>query len=144
MNISQSVFSVRSSNSRALKVAGLTTLACLLLGSQVFTAYMVFGQRQQIRELQGNNQRISNQLTRSNQGNEIESDSTWWQKSGRKQEEGSKNVDVRKRKWDLCFLGLLSQSWSSWSSVPVCLLGPLQSQDCFFWFLMFLFVCFYL
>uniref|UniRef100_H3D9Q2 CD74 molecule, major histocompatibility complex, class II invariant chain a n=1 Tax=Tetraodon nigroviridis TaxID=99883 RepID=H3D9Q2_TETNG len=55
------------SNSHALKVAGLTTLVCLLLGSQVFTAYMVFGQRQQIRELQGNNKRISNQLTRSSQ-----------------------------------------------------------------------------
>lgn len=61
-------FSVRGSNSRALKVAGLTTLACLLLGSQVFTAYMVFGQRQQIQELQGNNERLSKQMTRSNQG----------------------------------------------------------------------------
>lgn len=68
IHIFESFFSVRGSNSRALKVAGLTTLACLLLGSQVFTAYMVFGQRQQIRELQGNNARMSKQLTRSNQG----------------------------------------------------------------------------
>ncbi|XP_022607294.1 HLA class II histocompatibility antigen gamma chain [Seriola dumerili] len=54
-----------SSNSRALKVAGLTTLACLLLASQVFTAYMVFNQKQQIHTLQKNSERIGKQLTRS-------------------------------------------------------------------------------
>ncbi|XP_045886525.1 CD74 molecule, major histocompatibility complex, class II invariant chain a [Micropterus dolomieu] len=53
------------SNSRALKVAGLTTLACLLLASQVFTAYMVFGQKDQIHTLQKNTERMSKQLTRS-------------------------------------------------------------------------------
>uniref|UniRef100_A0A3Q3VY44 Thyroglobulin type-1 domain-containing protein n=1 Tax=Mola mola TaxID=94237 RepID=A0A3Q3VY44_MOLML len=57
-----------SSNSRALKVAGLTTLVCLLLGSQVFTAYMVFGQKQQIHQLQRNSDHMSKQLVRSSQG----------------------------------------------------------------------------
>ncbi|XP_041800649.1 CD74 molecule, major histocompatibility complex, class II invariant chain a [Chelmon rostratus] len=55
------------SNSRALKIAGLTTLACLLLASQVFTAYMVFGQKQQISALQTNSERMGRQLTRSSQ-----------------------------------------------------------------------------
>uniref|UniRef100_A0A3Q3L9S2 CD74 molecule, major histocompatibility complex, class II invariant chain a n=1 Tax=Mastacembelus armatus TaxID=205130 RepID=A0A3Q3L9S2_9TELE len=58
-------FSLRGSNSRALKVAGLVTLACLLLASQVFTAYMVFNQKQQIHTLQKNSDRMSKQLTRS-------------------------------------------------------------------------------
>lgn len=53
------------SNSRALKVACLTTLACLLLASQVFTAYMVFSQKQQIHSLQKNSERMGRQLTRS-------------------------------------------------------------------------------
>ncbi|XP_053180180.1 CD74 molecule, major histocompatibility complex, class II invariant chain a [Scomber japonicus] len=55
------------SNSRALKVAGLTTLACLLLASQVFTAYMVFDQKQQIHSLQRNSEKMGKQLTRSSQ-----------------------------------------------------------------------------
>ncbi|XP_051275559.1 CD74 molecule, major histocompatibility complex, class II invariant chain a [Dicentrarchus labrax] len=55
------------SNSRALKIAGLTTLACLLLASQVFTAYMVFGQKEQIHTLQKNSERMTKQLTRSSQ-----------------------------------------------------------------------------
>uniref|UniRef100_A0AAX7SK46 Thyroglobulin type-1 domain-containing protein n=1 Tax=Astatotilapia calliptera TaxID=8154 RepID=A0AAX7SK46_ASTCA len=53
------------SNSRALKIAGLTTLACLLVASQVFTAYTVFSQKQQIHTLQKNSDRINKQLTRS-------------------------------------------------------------------------------
>ncbi|KAM7417745.1 hypothetical protein PAMA_017406 [Pampus argenteus] len=53
------------SNSRALKVAGLTTLACLLLASQVFTAFMVFDQKQQISSLQKNSERMGKQLSRS-------------------------------------------------------------------------------
>lgn len=60
--------SLRSSNKRALTVAGLTTLACLLLASQVFTAYMVFNQKQQIHSLQKNSERMGKQLTRSSQG----------------------------------------------------------------------------
>ncbi|XP_041653545.1 CD74 molecule, major histocompatibility complex, class II invariant chain a isoform X3 [Cheilinus undulatus] len=55
----------RSSNSRALKIAGLTTLACLLLSSQVFTAYMVFNQKQQIHSLQKSSEKMGRQLTRS-------------------------------------------------------------------------------
>ncbi|KAF1384627.1 hypothetical protein PFLUV_G00122170 [Perca fluviatilis] len=53
------------SNSRALKVAGLTTLACLLLASQVFTAYMVFDQKEQIHSLQKSTDRMGKQMTRS-------------------------------------------------------------------------------
>uniref|UniRef100_A0AAQ6IN15 Thyroglobulin type-1 domain-containing protein n=1 Tax=Anabas testudineus TaxID=64144 RepID=A0AAQ6IN15_ANATE len=55
------------SNSRALKVAGLTTLAVMLLASQVFTAYVVFNQKQQIHTLQKNSERMDKQLTRSSQ-----------------------------------------------------------------------------
>lgn len=72
--------SLRGSNSRALKVAGLTTLACLLLGSQVFTAYMVFGQNQQIKDLQSKNDNMNRQLTRSNQGKACNAASTRWRR----------------------------------------------------------------
>lgn len=54
-----------ASNSRALKIAGLTTLACLLLSAQVFTAYMVFDQRQQIQGLQTINQKMEKQMSTS-------------------------------------------------------------------------------
>ncbi|XP_058504957.1 CD74 molecule, major histocompatibility complex, class II invariant chain a [Solea solea] len=57
----------RGSNSRAFKVAGLTTLACLLLASQVFTAYMLLGQKQEIHSLQKNSEKMAKQLTRSSQ-----------------------------------------------------------------------------
>ncbi|XP_054648489.1 H-2 class II histocompatibility antigen gamma chain-like isoform X2 [Dunckerocampus dactyliophorus] len=50
------------SNSRALKVAGLTTLACMLVASQVFVVYMVFDQRQQIHSLQKNADKMNRQL----------------------------------------------------------------------------------
>lgn len=60
--------SLRSSNSRALKIAGLTTLACLLLASQVFTAYMVFSQKEQIHSLQKSSEKMDKQLTRSANG----------------------------------------------------------------------------
>lgn len=67
---SNTYFSIshRGSNSRALKIAGLTTLACLLVASQVFTAYTVFSQKQQIHTLQKNSDRINKQLTRSSHG----------------------------------------------------------------------------
>ncbi|XP_020500980.1 CD74 molecule, major histocompatibility complex, class II invariant chain a [Labrus bergylta] len=55
----------RTSNSRALKIAALTTLACLLLASQVFTAYMVFSQKEQIHTLQKSSEKMGRQLTRS-------------------------------------------------------------------------------
>ncbi|XP_061582009.1 CD74 molecule, major histocompatibility complex, class II invariant chain a, partial [Cololabis saira] len=58
----------RGSNTRALKIAGLTTLACLLLASQVFTAYMVFDQKQQIHTLQKSSERMGKQMTRSSGG----------------------------------------------------------------------------
>ncbi|XP_061691493.1 CD74 molecule, major histocompatibility complex, class II invariant chain a isoform X2 [Syngnathoides biaculeatus] len=50
------------SNRYALKVAGLTVLACLLLASQVFVAYMVFDQKQQIQTLQKNSNDLKREL----------------------------------------------------------------------------------
>ncbi|XP_077433924.1 H-2 class II histocompatibility antigen gamma chain-like [Vanacampus margaritifer] len=50
------------SSGYALKVAGLTTLACLLLASQVFVAFMVFDQRQQIQTLQKDSDKLTKQL----------------------------------------------------------------------------------
>lgn len=145
--ISESFFSVRGSNSRALKVACLTTLACLLLGSQVFTAYMVFGQRQQIRELQGKNERMSKQMTRSSQGKEMgRADSPWWRKSGRKfcfvRRGRWRECGCEERKWELCFLGLFGRSWPSCVVCPfaLCLLGPPWGQDWPVWAQIF-FVC---
>nr|XP_040029439.1 CD74 molecule, major histocompatibility complex, class II invariant chain a [Gasterosteus aculeatus aculeatus] len=55
------------SNQRAFKVAALTTIACLLLASQVFTAFMVFDQKQQIHSLQKDSNRLGKQLTRASQ-----------------------------------------------------------------------------
>ncbi|KAM6923981.1 CD74 molecule, major histocompatibility complex, class II invariant chain a [Xenentodon cancila] len=58
----------RNSNLRAFKVAGLTTLAFLLLGSQVFIGYMVFNQKEQVKTLQKSSVRMGKQMTRSSQG----------------------------------------------------------------------------
>ncbi|XP_037317818.1 CD74 molecule, major histocompatibility complex, class II invariant chain a [Pungitius pungitius] len=55
------------SNQRAFKVAALTTIACLLLASQVFTAFMVFDQKQEIHTLQKDSTRLGKQLTRVSQ-----------------------------------------------------------------------------
>ncbi|XP_024139988.1 CD74 molecule, major histocompatibility complex, class II invariant chain a [Oryzias melastigma] len=66
-NLVPRVVSRGGSNSRAFKIAGLTTLACLLLASQVFTAYMVYNQKQQIHTLQKNSERMGKQLTRASQ-----------------------------------------------------------------------------
>ncbi|XP_029971038.1 H-2 class II histocompatibility antigen gamma chain [Salarias fasciatus] len=55
------------SNSRALKIAGLTTLVCLLVSSQLFTAYIVFDQRQQVQSLQKSSDRLSRGLARTSQ-----------------------------------------------------------------------------
>ncbi|KAJ0050204.1 hypothetical protein NL108_014051 [Boleophthalmus pectinirostris] len=52
----------RGSNSHAVKIAGITTLVCLLVSAQVFTAYMVFDQKQQIQGLQTSNQRLEKQM----------------------------------------------------------------------------------
>ncbi|XP_068181400.1 CD74 molecule, major histocompatibility complex, class II invariant chain a [Antennarius striatus] len=54
----------RGSNSHALKVAGLTTLACLLVGSQVFAMYMVFEQTNQISVIKTNSEQLRRQLNR--------------------------------------------------------------------------------
>lgn len=52
----------RSSNGRAFKVAGLTVLACLLLASQVFTAYMLITQKEQIHSLQSKSDSLRQQM----------------------------------------------------------------------------------
>ncbi|XP_077388798.1 CD74 molecule, major histocompatibility complex, class II invariant chain a [Festucalex cinctus] len=52
----------RGSTGYAVKVAGLTTLACLLLASQVFVAFMVFDQRQQIQTLQKDSDKLTRQI----------------------------------------------------------------------------------
>ncbi|XP_057706234.1 CD74 molecule, major histocompatibility complex, class II invariant chain a [Corythoichthys intestinalis] len=52
----------RSANRYALKVAGLTTLGCLLVASQVFVGFMVFNQKQQIRTLQKDSDQMLRQL----------------------------------------------------------------------------------
>ncbi|XP_033829809.1 H-2 class II histocompatibility antigen gamma chain-like [Periophthalmus magnuspinnatus] len=58
----------RGSNSHALKVAGITALVCLLVSAQVFTAYLVFDQKQQIQGLQTNNQKMERQMTLRSRG----------------------------------------------------------------------------
>ncbi|XP_022045190.2 CD74 molecule, major histocompatibility complex, class II invariant chain a [Acanthochromis polyacanthus] len=55
------------SNKRAFKIAGITTLACVLVASQVFTAYMVFDQKQQIHTLQRNSEKLSKDVSRASQ-----------------------------------------------------------------------------
>ncbi|KAJ0002487.1 hypothetical protein NQD34_007636 [Periophthalmus magnuspinnatus] len=61
----------RGSNSHALKVAGITALVCLLVSAQVFTAYLVFDQKQQIQGLQTNNQKMERQMTLRSRGKEV-------------------------------------------------------------------------
>uniref|UniRef100_A0A4W5KLM1 Thyroglobulin type-1 domain-containing protein n=1 Tax=Hucho hucho TaxID=62062 RepID=A0A4W5KLM1_9TELE len=51
-----------ASNSRPLKIAGFTVLACLLLAGQAFTAYMVFNQRGQIHDMEKSNDNMRKQL----------------------------------------------------------------------------------
>lgn len=55
----------RSSNGRAVMIAAVTTLVCVLVSAQVFTAYMVLEQRQQIQRLQMNQQRLQAQMARA-------------------------------------------------------------------------------
>ncbi|XP_068596420.1 uncharacterized protein [Brachionichthys hirsutus] len=52
------------SNSRALKVAGLTTLACLLVSSQVFALYTLFDHKNQISMMKKDSAQLSRQLNR--------------------------------------------------------------------------------
>ncbi|XP_075889099.1 HLA class II histocompatibility antigen gamma chain-like isoform X2 [Nelusetta ayraudi] len=56
------------SNSRALKIAGLTTLVCALLASQIFTAVMVLDQNKQIDNLQRKSEQMGRDLSRAPKG----------------------------------------------------------------------------
>jgi len=46
------------SNSRALKVAGVTLLAGILIAGQAFTAYMSYNHREQLNTLERRNDRL--------------------------------------------------------------------------------------
>ncbi|XP_052005476.1 CD74 molecule, major histocompatibility complex, class II invariant chain a [Xyrauchen texanus] len=54
----------RNSNGKALKVVGLTVLACLLLAGQALTAYFVWGQREHINALSNGQEKLKAELTR--------------------------------------------------------------------------------
>ncbi|XP_051506488.1 CD74 molecule, major histocompatibility complex, class II invariant chain a isoform X2 [Myxocyprinus asiaticus] len=53
-----------NSNGKALKVVGLTVLACLLLAGQALTAYFVWGQREHISALSVGQEKLKSELTR--------------------------------------------------------------------------------
>lgn len=53
-----------NSNGKALKVAGLTVLACLLLAGQALTAYLVWGQKEHISALTTGQEKLKTELTR--------------------------------------------------------------------------------
>ncbi|XP_016347777.1 H-2 class II histocompatibility antigen gamma chain-like [Sinocyclocheilus anshuiensis] len=57
-----------SSNGKALKVAGLTVLACLLLAGQALTAYLVWGQKEHISALTTGQEKLKMELTRKMSG----------------------------------------------------------------------------
>ncbi|KAK7140939.1 hypothetical protein R3I93_015171 [Phoxinus phoxinus] len=54
----------RNPNGKALKVAGLTVLACLLLAGQALTAYFVWGQKEHISALSSGQEKLKTELTR--------------------------------------------------------------------------------
>ncbi|XP_027021050.1 CD74 molecule, major histocompatibility complex, class II invariant chain a isoform X3 [Tachysurus fulvidraco] len=54
----------RNSNSKALKVTGLTLLACLLLAGQAFTAYYVVGQKDHLQALEKGQDALKKEMTR--------------------------------------------------------------------------------
>ncbi|XP_073676881.1 CD74 molecule, major histocompatibility complex, class II invariant chain a [Garra rufa] len=56
--------STGNSNGKALKVAGLTVLACLLLAGQALTAYLVWGQKEHINALTSGQEKLKTELTR--------------------------------------------------------------------------------
>ncbi|KAI2657163.1 HLA class II histocompatibility antigen gamma chain [Labeo rohita] len=56
--------STGSSNAKALKVTGLTVLACLLLAGQALTAYLVWGQKEHINALTTGQEKLKTELTR--------------------------------------------------------------------------------
>lgn len=53
-----------SANGKALKVTGLTVLACLLLAGQGLTAYLVWGQKEHISALTTGQEKLKMELTR--------------------------------------------------------------------------------
>nr|WMI32575.1 MHC class II antigen invariant chain [Gymnocypris przewalskii] len=53
-----------SPNGKALKVTGLTVLACLLLAGQGLTAYLVWGQKEHISALTTGQEKLKTELTR--------------------------------------------------------------------------------
>lgn len=57
-----------NSNTKALKVAGLTVLACLLLAGQALTAYFILGQRDHITALEQGQENLKTQLMRRPSG----------------------------------------------------------------------------
>ncbi|KTF76098.1 hypothetical protein cypCar_00044664 [Cyprinus carpio] len=56
------------SNGKALKVTGLTVLACLLLAGQALTAYLVWGQKEHISALTTGQEKLKTELTRKMSG----------------------------------------------------------------------------
>ncbi|KAM9496228.1 CD74 molecule, major histocompatibility complex, class II invariant chain a isoform 1-T1 [Clarias gariepinus] len=54
----------RSPNGKALKVAGLTVLACLLLAGQAFTTYYVVSQKDHLQALEKGQDTLKRELTR--------------------------------------------------------------------------------
>ncbi|XP_056108575.1 CD74 molecule, major histocompatibility complex, class II invariant chain a [Rhinichthys klamathensis goyatoka] len=54
----------RNPNGKALKVAGLTVLACLLLAGQALTAYFVWGQKEHLSALTSGQEKLKTELTR--------------------------------------------------------------------------------
>ncbi|XP_052010979.1 HLA class II histocompatibility antigen gamma chain-like isoform X2 [Xyrauchen texanus] len=54
--------SSRNANGKALKVAGFTVLACLLLAGQALTAYFVWGQREHISALSEGQEKLKSEL----------------------------------------------------------------------------------
>uniref|UniRef100_A0A8C1GXA6 CD74 molecule, major histocompatibility complex, class II invariant chain a n=1 Tax=Cyprinus carpio TaxID=7962 RepID=A0A8C1GXA6_CYPCA len=57
-----------SANGKALKVTGLTVLACLLLAGQALTAYLVWGQKEHISALTTGQEKLKTELTRKMSG----------------------------------------------------------------------------
>lgn len=62
------LLSCRNSNGKALKVTGLTVLACLLLAGQALTAYLVWGQKEHISALTSSQEKMKTELTRKMSG----------------------------------------------------------------------------
>ncbi len=55
------------SNNQALKVAGVTLLAGILIAGQAFTAYMAYGQKQQLNTLERRSDRLQEISRKSGQ-----------------------------------------------------------------------------